>query len=234
MDCSTASVVGLSSPSTVADGTSTTGTCGATGYAGTVALSCSAGTGVLSAYPSMCGCNTAAGYYLSGGVCIVSSCSYNVTGGSPSTGTVSAGPVSITCNTANNYSSTPFTATCSGGAAITGACACATGYTGANCSTCDTANNYISSGGSCILGCAVPTGSGVTTTGVAVGNNVTIPCNSSGYSGNYTYSCNSSGVLSVVTACPVPPCTGGDSIDDTISGVSYKIHTFNSSHHQVH
>jgi len=49
MDCSTSSVVGLSSPSTVSDGASgVTGTCGTTGYTGTVTLSCGSGTGIIS------------------------------------------------------------------------------------------------------------------------------------------------------------------------------------------
>ncbi|MES2961012.1 MAG: prepilin-type N-terminal cleavage/methylation domain-containing protein [Pseudomonadota bacterium] len=73
MDCSTASVVGLSSPSIVTQGASgVTGTCG-TGYVGTVTLGCSAGTLVLSASPTMCACDT--GYYLLGGVCVNPKCS---------------------------------------------------------------------------------------------------------------------------------------------------------------
>ena len=94
MDCSTSSIVGLFSPATVADGASNvTGTSGATGYAGTVTLSCGAGTGQISA-SSSCGCDTPSGYSPSGGVCI-SNCNYTVTGGSPSAGTVSVEPVSI-------------------------------------------------------------------------------------------------------------------------------------------
>ena len=229
MDCSTASVVGLSSPSTVADGTSTTGTCGATGYAGTVALSCSAGTGVLSASPSMCGCNSGAGYSLSGGVCI-SNCSYNVTGGSPSTGTVASGSGIINCNTASNYSSSGFAYNCSGGTSITGTCACATGYTGANCSTCDTANNYVAGGGgTCVLGCTIPSGSGTTTTLVAP-STTTATCNSSGYSGTMTFSCNPGNAVNITTPCATvqQTCTGGNTIDTTTVPGSV-IHIFTSN-----
>ncbi|MES2962102.1 MAG: LamG-like jellyroll fold domain-containing protein, partial [Pseudomonadota bacterium] len=137
MDCSTASVTGLSSPSTVSDGASgVSGTCGTTGYTGTVTLGCPAGTGVLSASPTICGCDTFGGYSSSGGVCIAD-CSYTLTGGSPTTGTVSAGTAILNCNTASHYSSSGYTYTCSGGAAITATCACATGYTGSGCSTCD-------------------------------------------------------------------------------------------------
>ena len=146
MGCSTSNVVGLSSPSIVADGASITGTCATTGYSGTVNLSCGSGTGVLSATPSMCGCDSGAGYSLSGGVC-VRNCNYNVTGASPATGTVQSGSGIITCNTANNYSSNGFAYNCSGGTAITGTCDCEAGYTGTGCSTCDADNGYT---------CAVP------------------------------------------------------------------------------
>ncbi|MES2961083.1 MAG: hypothetical protein V4694_01735 [Pseudomonadota bacterium] len=202
MDCSTASVTGLSSPSTVSDGASgVTGTCGTTGYAGTVTLGCSSGTGVLSASPTICGCDTFGGYSSSGGVCIAD-CSYTLTGGSPTTGTVSAGTAILNCNTASHYSSSGYTYTCSGGAAITATCACATGYTESGCSTCDSANNYISSGGgTCALGCTIPTGSGTSTTLVAVGS-TSVTCDSAGFTGNLTYTCSSGGsAIAVGTAC---------------------------------
>ena len=227
MDCSTSSIVGVSSPSTVSDGTSATGTCGVTGYTGTVALTCGSGTRVLSASPSMCACNTAAGYSLSGGVC-ASVCSYTVTGGSPSTGTVT-GSGTIPCDTASNYTGS-YSYTCSGGAAITGSCnTCATGYvySGGNCSSCDTANGYISSGGSCVLGCTIPTGSGTTTTVVAQGTTST-SCNSSGYVGTLTYTCSAGGSpISVATPC-TQICTGGNTIDSTTVSGSI-IHIFTSS-----
>jgi hypothetical protein len=223
MNCSTASVVGLSSPSTVVDGTSTTGTCGVTGYSGTVALSCGSGTGVLSASPSMCGC--AAGYSLLGGVC-TPTCSYAVTGGSPSTGSVTSGSGIINCNTASNYSSSGYAYTCSGGTAITGTCACATGYTGAGCSACDAANGYMSSGGACVPTCTIPLGSGTTLTRVALGTTSTV-CNSSGYAGTLTYTCSTGGSpISVVTTC-LQTCTGGNIDTTTVPGSI--IHIFTSS-----
>ena len=221
MDCATSGIAGLSSPSTVSDGASNvTGTCGVTGYSGTLTLSCSNGN--LTKTPSTgCGCDGTNGYSPSGGVCI-SSCSYTVTGGSPSTGTVAAGPVSITCNTANNYSSTPFTATCSGGSSITGTCACATGYvySGGNCNSCDTANDYMpGGGGTCVLGCTIPAGSGTTTTLVAP-STTTATCNSAGYSGTMIFSCTPGNAVSITTPC-VQSCTasGGVTADTTtVSG----------------
>ena len=190
MDCSTSSVVGLSSPSTVSDGASNvTGTCGVTGYSGTVTLSCGSGTGVLTSSPSMCGCNSGAGYSLSGGVCI-SNCSYTVTGGSPSTGTVSSGSGIINCNTGSHYSSSGYAYTCSGGTSITGTCSCATGYTGAGCSTCDTANGYASDGsGGCGLQCTITGVNGIISGTKVNANSTTLSCNASGASGSITYTC---------------------------------------------
>lgn len=202
MNCSTASVTGLTSPSTVSDGASgVTGTCGATGYDGTVTLSCPAGTGNISASPTICGCNTAAGYYLSNGVCI-SSCNYTLTGGSPTSGTVSVGSGTLSCDTTNHYSSSGYSYTCSGGSPITATCACATGYTGAGCSTCDFVNKYISGGGgTCVLGCTIPAGSGTSTTLVAAGS-TSVACDSAGFSGNLTYTCSGGGLpITVGTAC---------------------------------
>jgi hypothetical protein len=208
MDCSTSSVVGLSSPSTVTDGASNvTGTCGTTGYTGTVTLSCGTGTGILSASPSICACDTGAGYSLVGGVCI-STCSYNVTGVSPTTGTVtgSSGFLTCTSNATNHYVSS-YAYTCSGGAAITGTCACATGYSGAGCSTCDSANGYTSGGGgTSVLGCSVPAGSGPTLTVVAQGTTSTA-CDSSGYAGTLSYTCSTVGVpIAIGTPC-IQTCT---------------------------
>ena len=234
MDCNTSGVVGLSSPSTVADGaTNVVGTCGVTGYAGNVTLSCGSGTGVLSASPSMCGCDDVAGYSLSGGVCI-SNCSYTVTGGSPSTGTVSAGPVSITCDTANHYSSTPFTATCSGGAAITGTCSCATGYvySGGNCNSCDTNNGYIpGGGGTCVLGCTVPANKGVTGTSTVNVGSSTLTCNdtANNYTGIMSYTCGSDRTFVIDKSCKIisPNCTGNTPDTTTVPG--QVIHQFLAS-----
>ena len=201
-DCSTSSVVGLSSPSTVTDGASNvTGTCGVTGYSGTVNLSCASGTGQLTASPNICGCNTAAGYSLSGGVCIAN-CNYTVTGGNPSTGTVPSGQSTIPC--ASNYSSSGFAYNCSGGAPITGTCACATGRTGVGCTACDAANGYVDNGGTCVLGCSVPAGSGTTQTLVAPGS-TSLTCDSVGFSGNLTYTCSGGSPILVSSACNAAP-----------------------------
>ncbi len=61
------SVVGVTSTTPVAEGSGSL-TCNATGYAGTSAYTCTSGT--LSA--AACGCDTANGYSLSGGVCVLS------------------------------------------------------------------------------------------------------------------------------------------------------------------
>ncbi len=60
------SVVGVTSTTPVAEGSGSL-TCNATGYAGTSAYTCTSGT--LSA--AACGCDTANGYSLSGGVCVL-------------------------------------------------------------------------------------------------------------------------------------------------------------------
>lgn len=229
MDCATSSIAGLSSPSTVSDGASNvTGTCGVTGYSGAVTLSCSNGN--LTKTPSTgCGCDGANGYSPSGGFCI-SSCSYTVTGGSPSTGTVSAGTGTINCDASSHYSGS-YAYTCSGGSAITGACnTCATGYlySGGNCNSCDTVNGYMSDGGgTCALGCKIPAGNGTTTTLVATGT-TQANCNSSGYLGTMIYNCDTPGNdVTISTPCK-QECTGGNTIDRTTVPGSV-IHTFTSS-----
>lgn len=99
MDCSTASISGISSPSTVTDGqTEVTATCGATGYFGTITVGCPAGTGVITKSGD-CSCDTASGYALSGGLCL-RQC--NITGqqGITNNTKVSAGTETINCHSA--------------------------------------------------------------------------------------------------------------------------------------
>lgn len=201
MDCSTSSIVGVSSPSTITDGASgVSATCGATGYAGTITLGCSLGNISKSAD---CACDTANGYSLSGGAC-VKQCSVSVNGST--TTTVAFGVTQVACNAGGNYSTTPFTFAACDGTARSGSCSCVTGYTGSTCSTCDTANGYQMDGGVCKQGCVVPAGSGTTKTFVLAGSTST-PCDSSGYSGTLQYTCGSSGNFNVTTACNPPLCT---------------------------
>ena len=82
MDCSTSSIAGVSSPATVTDGQSgVTATCGLTGYVGNITIGCSLGNISQS---GNCGCDTANGYSLSGGVC-VKQCSVSVNGSNATT-----------------------------------------------------------------------------------------------------------------------------------------------------
>lgn len=209
-DCSTSSLGGVTSPSTIVDGASgVTATCGATGYSGTITVSCSLGNISPSAN---CSCDTANGYSLVGGVC-VKQCSVSVNGSS--TTTVSAGVTQVACNAGGNYSTNPFTFSACNGAAISGSCSCVTGYTGATCSSCDTANNYQMISGTCQKGCIVPAGSGTTKTAVAAGSTST-SCDVTG-SGTLQYTCDNSGVFYVTAECP-QPCTitgAGNTTDNT-------------------
>jgi prepilin-type N-terminal cleavage/methylation domain-containing protein len=66
--CNTSSVVGVTSPTTVAHEATGLFNCSATGYSGTSAYSCNDGSLTAAA----CACDTANGYSLSGGICLVS------------------------------------------------------------------------------------------------------------------------------------------------------------------
>ena len=121
MDCSTASRVGISTPSTITDGQTTTATCGQTGYSGAnVSLTCTSGNILGTA----CGCDTGNNYTPSGGIC-VRQCNVSVAGSSVTT--VTSGTTQVACDAGGHYGTTPFTFYACTGLPIRGTCACATG-----------------------------------------------------------------------------------------------------------
>ena len=223
MDCSTASRVGISTPSTITDGQTTTATCGQTGYNGTnVSLTCTSGS--LSG--TACGCDTGNNYTPSGGIC-VRQCNVSVAGSSVTT--VTSGTTQVACDAGGHYGTTPFTFSACTGLPITGTCACATGYNGTNCNGCDTANNYVPSGGNCVPGCNVTASNGVASPTTVVVGSSTLTCNdtANGYSGNMAYTCASNGTFTINTPCTVQKCTGGSTTQYTVAGST--IHVFNAS-----
>jgi Tfp pilus assembly protein PilE len=216
MDCSTASIAGVSSPTTVTDGQSgVVATCGATGYLGTITVSCPAGTGAITKSAD-CGC--ASGYFLSGGVC-VGQCSVSVNGSSISS--VLHGITQVACDAGGGYSSTPFTFASCSGSAITGSCSCNVGYTGSTCSTCDT--DYSNDGGLCKQKCTINSQVGINNGTKVNSGSTSFNCNATNYVGNITYTCDNSSLSSVVNNCKIP-CTGG--VITSSNGKT--IHTFTS------
>ncbi len=212
MDCSTASRAGISTPSTITDGQTTTATCGQTGYSGAnVSLTCTSGS--LSG--SACGCDTGNNYTPSGGIC-VRQCNVSVAGSSVTT--VTSGTTQVACDAGGHYGTTPFTFSACTGLPISGTCACATGYNGTNCNGCDTANNYVPSGGNCVPGCNVTASNGVTSPTTVVVGSSTLTCNDTGngYSGNMGYTCASNGTFTINTPC-TQSCTAAGVTPDTTS-----------------
>lgn len=200
MDCSTSSRVGISTPSTIADGQTVSATCGQSGYNGTtVSLTCSGGN--ISG--TACGC--ALGYNQVGSACI-QQCSVNVNGSNVTS--VSSGVTQVACNAGGNYSTTPFTFSACVGSPISGSCSCNTGYSGSTCNGCDTSNGYQPFGGICYKACAVPAGSGTTLAYVQSGTTST-SCNGTNYTGTMQYTCNNSGTLSITTPCQSTAPVGG-------------------------
>ncbi|MBP7709516.1 MAG: hypothetical protein KA100_00410 [Rickettsiales bacterium] len=126
--CLTSGVLGVSTPATVADGSSGSLTCNTTGYLGTVSYSCS--LGILTPTGS-CDCDTEAGYAMTSGVC-QSSCSSGSTVGVPTT-TVSTGSGTLSCTSTGYDASDSISYTCSGGTfTVTGGTSCdscISGYT---------------------------------------------------------------------------------------------------------
>jgi mucin-19 len=120
----------------------------ASGFVGALNYTCTA-SGLATNITGSCGCDSANGYSLVGGVC-VGQCLVSVNGSSISS--VPHGATQVACDGGAGYASTPFTFSACSGSAISGSCSCNTGYAGSTCSTCDTANNYVSgSGGTCVL-----------------------------------------------------------------------------------
>lgn len=217
MDCSTASILGVSSPTSVADGQSgVSATCGQTGYSGTITVGCSGGSVTKSG-----DCSCASGYSNVSGTC-VQKCPVSVTGVTTPT-SVDIGSGILNCDTANHFAGTvPYT--CASGNTITGACTCETGYTGAACSSCDTANGYQMISGTCQKSCSITGQNGVVNTTVLSGSTST-NCNTvAGYYGSFTYTCSNGTLSNIVNNCKID-CTGG-----TITKSNGKtIHTFKTS-----
>jgi hypothetical protein len=218
MNCSTAAITGVSSPSSVGDGESGVSlTCGATGYDGTITASCT--SGVLSTSGS-CGCDTGSGYSSSGSSC-VQQCAVSVTGVSDTT-PVDNGSGTLTCDD-TYYDGATIGYSCSGTTLTpASACNCETGRSGSDCSACDASAHYYLIGSSCESGCSIPTGSGTSKIAVEAGS-VSTPCNSSGFSGNLVYTCSSAGSLNISTACVVEcSATGAYTTGtDSVSGKTF-------------
>ena len=102
----------------LADGASgITGTCGTTGYSGTVTLSCVNGN--LSKPPSTgCGCDTANGYSSSGGGC-AKQCSITSQNGIASSTKVNVGTATINCDSSTGATGGTLTYTCNSDGTIT-------------------------------------------------------------------------------------------------------------------
>ena len=215
MDCSTSLRAGISAPSSITDGATVSATCGLTGYNGiTVSLTCLGGN--ISG--TACGC--AVGYNPVGGAC-VQQCSVSVSGSNVTS--VGSGVTQVACNAGGNYSTTPFTFLACSGSAISGSCACITGYAGVGCSGCDLANDYnIPSGDTvCRHKCTINGVTGITN-GTKVDYAATskpFTCNSGAYNGStINYTCDGT-TFNVVG----PGCSTAPSYLVLSSGTSYTV-----------
>ena len=193
MDCSTASINGVTSPSTVLDGqTGVTATCGATGYTGSITVNCPAGTGSI-IKSGNCACNSGLGYSAVGDTC-VPQCSFSgtsITGILTTTPSVGAGTgLTQNCNGANLNTANSITFDCVLGSItnVSGTCGCNT--------------NYSLSGSVCQQQCSFTTN---TITGILsstpnanFGTGLTQACNGTNFktTDSITFNC-SGGVISV-------------------------------------
>ncbi|MBP7710817.1 MAG: hypothetical protein KA100_07105, partial [Rickettsiales bacterium] len=235
MDCSTASINGVTSPTTVLDGqTGVTATCGATGYQDTITVGCPAGTGAITKSGN-CECNAGLGYSAVGDAC-VPQCSFSgtsITGILTTTPSVSLGTgLTQNCNGANFKTTDQITFDCVLGSItnVSGSCTCSDGFT--------------LSGGSCVaIVCSITGVSGFNDktnlsyapTSTAIPNTPTTAC-ASGFTGSPTYTCSSPGAAIINSSECVSPyliCTGGvksctvGSLPDCAGGKV--VHKFTSS-----
>lgn len=209
----------------------TCSTC-ATGYTGTACDTCDTANGYVAStlVPGTCIANPCAGQTCSGH----GTCSVDNDAASCACATGYTGPLCAACDTAGGYvasNAVPGTCilnpcagnTCSGHGtcgldpADAPVCACATGYTGANCSACDTANDYIASTlapGTCILNPCPTTGacSGHGTCTV-VDDAASCVC-TTGYTGTLCAACDTANhylaSTVVMGTCILDPCLGED------------------------
>ncbi len=204
----------------------------ATGYTGANCDTCDTAGGYVAStlVPGTCIVNPCAGQTCSGhGTC-------SVVNDAPSCACTTGytGPLCAGCDTAGGYvasNATPGTCildpcagnTCSGhgtcgiNAADAPVCACATGYTGANCGACDTANDYIASTlvpGNCILNPCPSTGACSGHGACTVVNDAASCVCVTGYTGPLCAGCDTANhyIASTVTpgTCIVDPCFGED------------------------
>ena len=105
------------------------------------------------------------------------------------------------------------------------------------CSMCQTDYKMIS--GACVPNCIINTTGNTIVAGVSAtsldatanGETGTKTCDVSGYRGSLSYTCNTR-TPTIITPCAIRvSCTGGtpSTITDSVSGVSYNVHTFTSS-----
>ena len=165
-------------------------------------------------------------------------CTISQTGVVTTSVSATSTPTIIACDSASHYSGN-LTYTCSNGTVP-----CNSGYFGSGISyNCNNGNANAS--GSCSANCSTGSTVGINTQSITDAGG-TLNCNATGYStsDSITYTC-SSGTFSVTggTACDtcssgytysggicsVQNCTGGTVSTETISGTSYKIHTFTNT-----
>ena len=138
------------------------------------------------------------------------------------TTSVSDGSGIMTCSSENHFSgSVSYSCSNSVFTRGSGSCSCASGYaaSGSNCvvDTCSFSG---------VTGITDGTPVNYTTTSVSQ------ICNASGYTGSVTYTCSGGGVSPTIisnSCVSSSACTGGATTDITVSGTSYKVHSFTSS-----
>lgn len=191
--CSAPNVNGITSSTTISDGSSKSYACDDTGYKGnTPTYSCSNGS--LSPTPNISDCvsnNCDVGYIDSGSNSCVQSCNVATIHGSSYSGGYVADGVNVTCDQTGYTSS--HIGTCSLGADITGSCAC------------DVSNNYTDSNsdGICEASCIITSANSSLSTDIEVlsGSNSYDCANQSGYVGTLSYTCNDGTVGTIATSC---------------------------------
>lgn len=170
----------------------------ASGFVGALNYTCTA-SGLATNITGSCGCDSANGYSLVGGVCS-KQCSVSVFGSTITT--VSAGTTQVACNVSGGYATTPFTFPACDSSAITGNCGCATGYSwSSGTSSCEPITCSITS----VTGLNNKANLAYTQTETPIPNTPTSAC-ATGYDGSPTYTC-SSGSATIMNPCLPITCT---------------------------
>jgi hypothetical protein len=206
--CPAPTISGITSSASIANGSSNSYSCNASGYTGsTPTYSCVNGS--LSPTPTTTDCSNngcSSGYSLISGEC-VRRCSVSVNGSNITD--IDLGITQVSCSSSGNYSGTPFTFSACDGNPITGSCACATGYSGANCDSCDAVNGYVDSGGSCVLAtCDVDATLGVVESGTVDFGSGSFNCDTTKNfaSGTFDYQCGVDGNITTTSSLPNNRC----------------------------